>query len=215
MKTYSAKFSNGSITISDNTDKIALLGDYALKKYREIVRKEGTKKNSLPNMYIKEIKKIIREGGQAGKFAWSYWERTRGQSRWNVRRGKPDFTTKWGYSSNNTVRYPVHPSTYRKRKKRKKPAQNQFALIDTKSMYNSFKVSFSGSNQYQVRFSIFSSKTRILKAHEKGISARRGIKVHRKTIEPAKINLMKNPATQKRIQTHMKMLDREIRKYLS
>lgn len=219
MKTKKVNYSgiNASLRVSDDFMKVQLLGDFAKKEYRKIVKKSVKKKGGIGDIYIQSIKKIIMQGGGTGKFSWMYWKRVKGQKKWSLVKPSNRFTrfsNRFSYGNTSNIKLPIHPSSYMARKRRKKPQSGQFALKDTGGILRSFKTSMAGSNQYKTTFNIFSGRANLLKAHEKGIRSKEG-KVVRKTIEPAIHEFHKDPQLKKQLYKQGKQLEKEIKNYMS
>lgn len=207
---------NASLKVSEDFMKVQLLGNFAKKEYRKIVQQSVKKKGGIGDIYIKSIRKILRQGGGTGKFSWMYWKRKKGTSKWSLMKPKNRFTgfsNKWGYGGASSTSFPIHPNSYKARKRKRQPKSNQFALRDTDGIYRSFKVSMSGSNQYQTSFNIFSSRSKLLLAHEKGIDSKQG-KVIRKTIEPAMVQFDKDPYLKRLLKEQSKDLETQIKLYM-
>lgn len=155
---------NSSITIMSELYKVDMkLAD--IEKHFGKIAEQKTKSIAV-RPFIDKMKEIITIGGSPkAKFSWGYWQRTKG-SKFRYVKGKSNWFTE-GWKGKGTIRYPIHPKSYFKRKVRKKPKSTDFALIDTRELFNSFMVigSYHQSRESEVTIGSLSKK---LDYHEYG-----------------------------------------------
>lgn len=151
MQQFTRKLRNGSIVIQSSLQEFGKeISGIKVEFDKSIVADMQTLKKQI----VKEIEKVIKDGGRNNQtqWSWSYWERKIGERDFKPKTGKISrFDTKFSHRKQSVLRLPVHPLTYMKlRKKRRKPARGEFALIDTGRYLKSFLVTDSRSSNANV-----------------------------------------------------------------
>jgi hypothetical protein len=135
---------NGNFTIQSDFNRLIS----NISKFEDdfgIVSYHYTRVNIAPKIvdYIQQL--MLAGGSDKPQFSWGYWERAGGE--YVYKKGKAKYFSgsfvgkfNWGNTSGRLKRFPIHPRSYMARKVRRRPERGQFALIDTKELFNSFGI---------------------------------------------------------------------------
>jgi hypothetical protein len=175
MQQYSRRLRNGSIVIQSSLQEF---GDVVSGVKLEFDKILVADMQNLKKKIVKEIEKVIKDGGRnnQSQWSWSYWERKIGEKDFKPKTGKVNrFDNRFSHRGKSVLRLPVHPLTYMTlRSKRKKPNSGEFALIDTGKYLKSFLVTDSRSKD-NVKIDLITSMYSFSQEMENGFSTKYGI----------------------------------------
>ena len=191
MQQFTRKLRNGSIVIQSSLQEY---GEQVAGIKLEFDKLLVADMQNLKKKIVKEIEKVIKDGGQnnQSQWTWSYWERKIGEKDFKPKVGKVSrFDNRFSHRDKAILRLPVHPLTYMTlRKRRTKPVKGQFALIDTGRYLKSFLVTDSRSNNSNVnttKIDLITSMYEFSKEMENGFNTKYGL-VRRPHLQQAMYN---------------------------
>ncbi len=187
MQTYSRHLKDGTVVIESHLDEVMGFTAGVMLEYNKALAGQ-TKELEL--RIIEEIRKVILRGGDnRGAWGWSYWQRKRGKRNFELKQGTAgvSFSTGWK-TTGDVTNYPVHPRTYfMKRKKKKVPKADQFALYDTGRYLRSFMLR-SSISVGDVNMDLITSNKKHFDNMENGVTTKFGV-VKRPHVAPAMYRL--------------------------
>lgn len=191
MQQFTRKLRNGSIVIQSSLQEFSKEVVGIKLEFDKFIVADM---QNLKRKIVKEIEKVIKDGGvnNQSQWSWSYWERKIGERDFKPKTGKiTRFDNRFSHRKQSILRLPVHPLTYMKlRKKRRKPMRGEFALVDTGRYLKSFLVTDSRSSNANInttKIDLITSMYEFSRQMENGFHTKYGI-VRRPHIRQAMYN---------------------------